>query len=451
MAIRSSLIRLKDKYYHHNNIQECRRILNEFEQKSDADKLTIQKRRLDNLLSKVAYDVPYYQDLFRGMQIEANNNSLLDRFSQIPFLSKPLIRENFDRIKNRHLEAKCWFLDKTGGSSGEPLVFIADGKFSDFGMAMMQAQFNWAGKKELDTHIKLWGSQRDILQGDIGLRSRISNWLYKTILLNSFCMTLNDMQNYAEVIQASSPVFLEAYADSAYELARYINRHSISISSVTGVLTSAGTLFPFMRMEIEKAFHCKVFNRYGSREMGAIACEKVGGQGLYVSTYTHLVEVVNEKGEHCQPGEEGEIIITCLTNSSFPFIRYRIGDRAIVKDIHQGQVNSCTVLENVSGRVSDSFMRRDGTVISSAFFIHFLGVVHNSGWLEKVQVNQLDYESVVIKMVVSSPPPVSDLHGIESSIKKVMGEDCMVEFTFEKELSALSSGKYQYTQSFLKR
>ena len=449
--LRSTLIHLKDKYYHRSEIQKCRRILDEHERRPAADQFAKQKERLAKLLTRAANEVPYYRDMFRELGFEENADGLIRDYHQIPFLTRQLIRENFDRLKNHNLNDYRWFLNKTGGSTGEPLLFIQDWDYSDFNMAMTQKQFCWAGERDDNTHVKLWGSQDDILRGSLGLKARMSNWLYKTVILNSFCMTTTDMQNYVDIIQNKTPVLIEAYADSAYELSSYINQRSISMAGLTGVMTSAGTLFPFMRAEIEKAFRCKVFNRYGSREMGAMACEKESGKGLYVSTYTHFIEVVNEKGDHCEPGEEGEIIVTCLTNHVFPLIRYRIGDRGIVRVVFNDQVDSCFVLENVSGRVTDSFVRRDGTVISSAFFIHFLGVVFNSGWLEKVQIIQRDYELVEVKMVVSLQPAPSDLSDLRTTIQKVMGKNCEVVFDLVDEIPKLSSGKYQYTKTLVRK
>ena len=88
-----------------------------------------------------------------------------------------------------------------------------------------------------------------------------------------------------------------------------------------------------MREEIERAFGCPVLNRYGSREVANVAAERVPGRGLEIFTYTHLLEVVDADGRPCGPGEEGDILVTCLANYAMPIIRYRIGDRAVVGDL----------------------------------------------------------------------------------------------------------------------
>jgi phenylacetate-CoA ligase len=408
-----------------------------------------QQKRLGEFLTTAVQESPYYQEQFQKLGISMDRDFPIERFRELPFLTKGLIRENFEKLKNKNIASRSWFYNRTGGSTGEPLLFIQDQAFLDFSLAVKQLQFQWAGKADGDHRIKLWGSQDDILKGGIGWKAKFSNWLHDITLLNSFAMTPADMQEYVNIIRKKTPAFIEAYADSAYELAAYINRYSEPVSGIKSVVASAGPLYPFMRNVIESAFSCKVYNRYGSREMGDMACEKEPEKGLHVSTYTHLIEVVNEAGSPCKPGEEGDIVATCLTNVAFPFIRYKIGDRGMVQDVMSDGIHSCTILANVTGRGLDSIVRRDGTVISGVFFLHILGVVFNSGWLKQMQIIQLDYEDIEIDLVVFSKPALAELQIIETAIQKAMGANCKVSFKFVENISKLPSGKYQYTKSLV--
>jgi len=83
----------------------------------------------------------------------------------------------------------------------------------------------------------------------------------------------------------------------------------------------------FMREKVEEVFGCPVYNRYGSREVGDIAGECKYHQGLHVLPWGSYVEIVDEAGNLVEPGVEGRILVTCLTNYAMPLIRYDIGDR----------------------------------------------------------------------------------------------------------------------------
>jgi phenylacetate-CoA ligase len=423
--------------------------ITDFEKLSLDERIEIQQCKLEKLLVHAAAHTAYYAELFENLHIMNEGKVDLDLFQQIPILEKGDIRNHFQQLASDDLKQRRWYKNRTGGSTGEPLEFIQDQFHFDCGMAMTQLQFQWAGKKSADTHVKLWGSQEDMIKGSLSTRSKLGNWFSKRILLNCFLLDPDKIRKYLQIIQQEKSVFIEAYADVAYEISRFINKNGIVLHNITGMITSAGTLYPFMCEEIETAFGCRVTNRYGSRDLGNMACEKEPLQGLHVSMFTHLIEVVDKRGEPCRPGEEGEVIVTSLINYSMPFIRYRIGDLAVVKNYVRDSKYNCELLESVTGRLGEVFRKKDGGVVSSAYFIHFLGVVNYKKWLEKFQVIQLGFDEIAIRMVVSEKPSQEDLMRIETDIKRVMGDECKVTVEFLDEIPKLPSGKYPYTRSMI--
>jgi phenylacetate-CoA ligase len=193
-----------------------------------------------------------------------------------------------------------------------------------------------------------------------------------------------------------------------------------------------------------------VLNRYGSREVGDIAAEKTSGAGLEVFSYANLVEVVDEHGNPCGPGEEGDVLVTNLTNYTMPLIRYRIGDRAVVSAAAATPIQSVERLQTVTGRILDALVREDGSTVPATFFMHFLSVVHDSGWIRKTQVIQQDYNAILIRMITAAPPPPTALDEIRNTLRRVMGANCEVQFEFVDAIPASPSGKYRYTISLVK-
>ena len=448
---RRSLNQLFDTYIKRNRIHDNLAMLRDFYSLPAEEQHRVQEERLAELLRHAALRVPYYREVLTKAGVFSDGGIDLSRFRHIPFLTKDMLKSQFDQLKSDDLHSRHWYKNRSGGSTGEPVVFIQDSLYADFANATKMVQYEWVGKRVGEPHVMLWGSDRDILQGTIGLRAKLKNFFRNYTFLNSFRMSEEDMARYAHLIQKIRPALLEAYAESAYELARFVNKHDLRLAGVGAVITGAGTLYPFMRREIHEAFNCAVFNRYGSREVGDMAAESRSHACLSVFTYTHLIEVIDENGEPCKAGDEGEVVVTCLTNYAMPFIRYRIGDRAVVGETTGHLVCSAQTLRNITGRLTDCFVREDGSTVPAAFFIHFLGVVHNAGWLKKTQIIQQDYNAITIKMVVSERPPASSLTEIKESIRQVMGPKCEVEFEFVESIPPLASGKYRYTISHVHR
>ncbi len=448
---RRALIRLLDQHVKGSTIHENLAVLRAYYALPLEEQQRKQEQRLVGLLEHAALHVPYYRQALQHAGVFTGGLIDLSRYGQIPLLTRDRLRREFERLKSDDLSARSWYKSSSGGSTGEPVSFVKDREWRNTAHASKHLLNEWAGMELGGALVKLWGSERDLLRGSIGPRAQLGNLLRNLTFLNSFRMAATDMERYAELLRRKRPALLEAYAESAYELARFINRSGLGPVRVGAVMTSAGTLYPFMREEIEKAFGCRAFNRYGSREVGDMACETSAHQGLRVCTYTHLVEVLDDNGNPCREGEEGEIVVTSLVNRAMPFIRYCIGDRGVARQLTTQPVPSVLSLANVTGRVTDCFVRRDGTTVPAAFFIHFLGVVHNDGWLDRVQIVQEDYDRVRIRMVVFRQPPAGDLDGITAAIQRVMGPQCNVLFESVDTIPVGESGKRRYTLSLVNR
>jgi phenylacetate-CoA ligase len=445
MNWRKPVIQVFEKHIKRNQVIEELSRLREFYSLPGEEQRRIQEARLKNLLRHAVLHVPYYRSVLAGTGVVSDGDVDLSRFRHIPFLTKDTLRQRFDRFKSDDLSRRHWYENTSGGSTGEPVLFIQDSLYSDLRSATEMVQYEWVGKAIGERHIKLWGSERDILQGGIGKRAKLSSFLRNYTLLNAFRMNEEAMAHYAGLLKRKKPKIVEAYAQSAYELAQYINSEGIHVTGVGAVITSAGNLSPFMRQEIRQAFRCQVFNRYGSREVGDMACERPGHDGLQVSLYTHLIEVVDSSGRPVQPGETGEIIVTCLSNFAMPLIRYRIGDQGVPASIPSSPVCNVDRLGAVTGRTVDVFMTADGTRVDGEYFTHLL---YYRDWVRRFQVVQKSHSQIVFRIVKSGlDPPQGELDEIATKTRLVMSDKCAVAFDFVDEIPPSDSGKYRYTVS----
>jgi phenylacetate-CoA ligase len=276
------------------------------------------------------------------------------------------------------------------------------------------------------------------------LKKIILNHLTNDKFFNAFLMTSEKMRSYLEYLNRHPPKLIIAYVQSIYELAQFAEIEHIDVTPQEAVMTSAGTLYPFMREKIEMVFQCKVFNRYGSREAGDIACECHAHTGLHVFPWGNYVEIVDDLGYPVPNGVEGNILVTNLNNFAMPLIRYSIGDRGVLSLPEQC---SCgrqgQILERVSGRNVDVFRKRDGTLVDGEYFTHLL---YYKDWVQKFQVVQKDYSSVLFKIQKTVNDYQSwELEEIKVKTRVVMGEDCVVNFDFVDEILPSPSGKYSYT------
>lgn len=417
--------------------------------------LALQHEQLAHLLRHSYQHVPYYHQVLGGAGVvNASGNVHLERFTQIPALEKATLRARFEELKSDDLHRRKWFYNYSGGSTGEPVQVIQDRYFGNWFNAAMILEDLWSGHSiGEETKVLLWGSERDLFVGRETLKVQLLRWIMNEIWLNAFRMTTEQMQAYVKQINVIQPNLIVAYANSIYELSRFIEREGLRIYSPRAIKTGAGTLYPHMREAIERVFKAPVFNRYGSRETPAIACECERHKGLHVFAPVHDVEILRLDGSPAKPGEVGEIVITSLTNYAMPLIRYRIGDMGAWAEEPCTCGRGWPLLKEVRGRVTDVFLKRDGGIVLPEYLIHIVGVVLNTGWIQKYQVIQEDYDLIRVLIVpreqVRNPQEyyAQEMRAIVEKICLVMSQDCQVVFEFVNDMAPTASGKHRYTIS----
>jgi phenylacetate-CoA ligase len=402
---------------------------------------------LRRLLLHCRNEVPYYAKLFERMGSSDLNDVDPQAFLQrLPILTKETIRANLSELQSKDLSRRKWFYNTSGGSTGEPVRFIQDADFNDRSKAVELLFHSLLGYETGQLLVRLWGSEQDIEGRTIGWKARFFNWLTSTTFLNAFRMSREQMREFLRTMNQRRPRLILAYAQAMYELARFAESERVAVESPHAIVTSAGTLYPFMREKIAQVFGCPVYNRYGSREVGGIACELPGIKGLWVAPWGNFVEIVDDDGRLVPMGTAGNILVTCLTNYAMPLVRYQIGDRGLLGPDAGPSVRPMgQILEQVTGRNVDVFRTRENTLVDGEYFTHLL---YFRPWVWKFQVIQKSHRSIVFKVIKAGGGPAEgELEEIAAKARLTMSPDCQIDFEFVDELPPHPSGKYRYTIS----
>ncbi len=250
-----------------------RRYLDEYQNGIPADTT---RQLLVQLFQHCERAVPYYASIIqqkgRGYQDDP-----FEYLRNFPILTRDQLHRHFNELKSADLSNRNWFTNCTGVSTGEPAQFIQDGEYISQVGAISLLFSRLAGKEVGEPEIKLWGSDRDIIRNQESWRATLVNQLIRTQVINSALMTPSRMREFIQVLNKTRPKLIVAYAESIYELARFAEADGLNVSPQAAIMTSAGKLFPFMRVKIQKVFQCQVHDRYGSREFGDMACELTHG------------------------------------------------------------------------------------------------------------------------------------------------------------------------------
>jgi len=437
------------KYVKYSRVLEHLHELEEQQWNSLEKNREIQAQKLYHLLKYASGSIPYYKKVVKERGIKIREDRVFDDLKKFPLLTKKIIREHFDELYS--FKDKTYYLNHSGGSTGEPVEFYQDREYAGWSHAVTLLFNEWASCPMGSRVVKLWGSERDVFQGSQGVRGKLSGLIHNVRLINAFNMSEQEMESFVRFLEQWKPRMILAYVEPIYEVARVASKKRWHVYSPLSLMTSAGTLFPDFREQIESTFNAPVFDRYGTREVGGIASECDEHQGLHISMATHFLEILKPDGSSCINGKIGDVVVTPLTNYTMPLIRYKIGDRAAMSDESCPCGRGMPMLKGIEGRSTSSFRNRQGDIIAPEYFIHLIGVLLNKGgFTEKFQVIQENWNLVVVKLVVN----LRDEHvfqpllaEIEAKIQLVMGEETRVEFEFVDDIPPSPSGKYLYTIS----
>jgi phenylacetate-CoA ligase len=198
-------------------------------------------------------------------------------------------------------------------------------------------------------------------------------------------------------VAAANPTHLVGYASVIGRLARATLAGELMLRPVR-VSTNSEPLLDEDRMAIRDAWDAPVHNLWGSTEIGvqAVGCGR--GDGLHVCEDEVVLERVDEAGLPVGDDEPAaRTLATGLSNRTFPFIRYDLGD-SVEWLTEQCPCGSAYVrVADIGGRRDDDFRYGTATIPAGAFR-HVLGTDPH---VSEYQVTQTAGGAVV--SVVGSP------------------------------------------------
>ena len=409
---------------------------------------SIQLERLNHLLNHALKFVPFYKKHWKDLKYIENNSIKLNSVNQLcdfPILTKELIRKNSSDLLATNINPKKIFNETSGGSTGVPVNFVQDEEYQINNLANFYLSCSWKGIDFYDKTIYLWGAERDIFKGEKPYIEYLKDYILNTNRLNTFVLNPKTIRKYIDIINKSNAKLIIAYVQSIHEIARYAKKNNIYVKKQNAIHCAAGTLYDFMKKEIEEVFQCKAYNHYGSREVGPIASECSASDGLHIQMHHNIVQPIelnhNEK--------ESNIIVTNLNNYSMPLIRFDIEDLGVF--FKEQNICKCGVtypkIKKVVGRTVDFFQNEKGDKIDGEYFTHLLYFIPG---IDRFQFIQEDLMNIVIKIQgVAGSIPHEDTVDIIQKVKLVMGDKCIVSFSYVDEIEKTKTGKFLYTYSKL--
>lgn len=398
--------------------------------------------RFQSFIKNIVDNVPYYRDLFASKSLDAADFKCAEDLQKLPFLDKATIAANFDELKSSAAGPLSRF--NTGGSSGQPLIFLLGNERVSHDVAEKWRATRWWDVDIGDKEIVAWGSPIELgAQDKVRI---IRDKLFRSELIPAFDMTEEKILGFIERIKQVKPAMLFGYPSVFDLLAKTAKRHNIKMDrlGIKVAFVTSERLYPYQRDTIENVFGCPVANGYGGRDAGFIAHQCPEG-GMHLSYEDIIVEIVDHQGTPVANGESGEIVVTHLGTSEFPFVRYKTGDIAVMSDEKCPCGRGLPMLKSIEGRSTDFVIAADGTILHGLSLIYILRDMETVESFKIIQESKMETRVQVVAKSGNVTEEMSDT--IVAGFQSRLGKDVEINVEPVAEIAAEKSGKYRYVIS----
>lgn len=410
------------------------------------DPQAVHQYQLDRLKALILHcrrHVPWYRKAYERLDLPDTFPERIEDLQALPFMTRTALQEDPRAFVSELTSASRLTTMATGGSTGAPVAFCSSRVENWRRTASVLLADGMVGYTVGQRMALLWGAPTETERRTMSRRAKLAEWFWNRDIYNCYSVNKDTWQSYHRRLTDWRPDLLVCYAGAAAAFARYLNDNGIRPDYPrSGVICSAETLTDQDRRQIEGTFPADVYNRYGCRELGSIACECKYHCGLHTFPWAHLVEVVDpDSGKPVTDGE-GELVITSLCNQDVPWIRYRIGDWGSVVPASECRCGRTTPrIVSLRGRIMDALYATNGNRIHGATLNPILWGIKG---LSAYQIEQVALTRLLVRIKPGPRFDGEDLSTAEAEIKSVMGQDCSVDFQLVEEIPLSASGKRRF-------
>ena len=323
--------------------------------------LEFQTNSLRELISQALHFSPYY----------SNTGQIASRCSQIvpddlrhlfPVVTKQDVRKHLGQIRTKQVPSPRVVTLGTSGSTGTPLRFPMTIAGLRWNYAFFGRFLRWHAVRETSRTASFGG--RVLMSPD---QRRPPFWRKDLIghrwLFSTYHISADTVRSYIDALHELQPEIIDGYPSSLAALCRFASAQGLRMSyRPRAVITTAESLTPSYRRDIERFFGSQVRDQYGCAEQVINAAQCDHGS-YHLSPECGVVEVLDEHEQPCPPGHTGTLVVTGFHNLAFPLIRYAVGDKVTFSDKPCSCGRTLPVIAAIDGRSDDGLKFSDGRVV----------------------------------------------------------------------------------------
>lgn len=396
----------------------------------------LQSKLLLELLSEARLGTDYYRDALASFS-DPDLSALTQRLDvrALPLLDKATLKRNTSSFDNRLRRSVA--RSSTSGSTGSPLEVHYDRRSIEISFGFLHRHRAWLGLGRWPKSVRLSGRQ---LQRSDEQRPPywMANPFERQLLVSTYHLQDAAFESIARRIRRFAPTVIDGYPSAIQALGTGLHQYG-GVPSVEAIITTAETVTPNIRDQIERTLGAPLFDYYSASE-GAPLIQQCERGGLHMRPESGIFEVLDPGGEPVPRGEAGELVVTSFRQWKTPLIRYRTGDSIVLPETERlcpcGR--SLPLVQRILGRQEDFILTPDGRSIG---MFAYRTLKYISG-LREAQIVQTSPTTFIVHAALDGTQSQSDvLAQITDVFTRILGYYPHIEMHTHTQVPRGPSGK----------
>jgi Coenzyme F390 synthetase len=397
---------------------------------------------------KAKWDIAKYHYDHNNFYKEKVGNIFPTRWDDLPIITKKDLLQPFENLVTAGV--KDYYKSSTSGTSGTPFFFAKDKFAHAMTWALIANRYRIYDITEHSLQARFFG----ISQNTIGYyKEKLKDLVMRRVRFDVFDLSDTSMAGFIQKFREHNFEYLYGYTNSLVLFARHLQRQQVTLKEICPTLKVCISTSEISTLEDHELF-VKNFGvphkrEYGISETCVTAFDMADGNwGL--SEETLFNEVINEKQDIVDYGEQGRLLSTSLFNKAMPMIRYDTGDIVTLHAAPAGSIYRS--ISSLSGRINDVAILPSGRVVPGATFYYVArSLFEKTNCLQEFMIKQATLHHFIFEIVTSRDLTAKEIREINQIISAYLEPGLTLTIKKVEKLDRTAAGKLKYFYSELNR
>ena len=407
--------------------------------------------QLSQLAEHAFRTVPFHAERLRDAGFVSGMKMTPQIWSRLPILTRDNVRDAEKKLRATSYPETfgetSWA--NSGGSTGIPVRVLKSGMDGVMWQAAHLRELEWNGidfsleianLRGAASYLKALSQNPGAFEDLGGLI--LADWGHPAALLREtgrmgLLEPTLPLATQAEYLMKRRPGYLIMRPSGLRLILGHFREMGLTLDSLRSVWTMSESVDESLRELCREVFGCPVISSYSSNETGYIAIQCPDATNYHAVSESVLVEIIDQHGNPCKPGEIGRVLVTPLHNYAMPLLRYQVGDEAEV-----GPPCPCgrglPSLTRIVGRIEDYLTLRSGEkkrVHAEHYRISAIRAVR------EFQLVQTSFETIELRLVVSRALDADEREELDDVLRSAFEAYLKWSVVFVDSLPRTSAGK----------